>query len=121
MALIEEVGFDHSFSFVFSPRPGTPAASLADDTPAEVKLERLQRLQARVEAQGAAISVARVGTLQRVLVEGAARRGGGELMGRTECNRVVNFAGDAALIGTMADVRITEVRGHSLSAMHVPA
>ena len=114
MALIEEVGFDHSFSFVFSPRPGTPAAALADETPAEVKLERLQRLQARIEAQGAAIGASRLGTVQRVLVEGPSRRGGTELMGRTECNRVVHFAGGAALVGTMADLRIDAVLGHSL-------
>ena len=114
MALIEDVGFDHSFSFVFSPRPGTPAASLVDETPAEVKLERLQRLQARIEAQGNAISAARVGTVQRVLVEGTSRKSAEELSGRTGCNRVVNFAGPADAIGRLLDVEITEVRGHSL-------
>jgi tRNA-2-methylthio-N6-dimethylallyladenosine synthase len=121
MALIEDVGFDHSFSFVFSPRPGTPAAALADDTPPDVKLERLQRLQARIEAQGAAIGASRLGTVQRVLVEGASRRGGAELMGRTECNRVVHFAGGPELVGTMADLRITEVLGHSLRGTPVSA
>ena len=114
MTLVEEVGFDYSFSFVFSPRPGTPAASLFDATSAKEKLERLQRLQARIEAQGDAISRARVGTRQRVLVEGASRKDGAELMGRTECNRVVNFAAEAALIGRFVDLSITEVRGHSL-------
>ena len=114
MALVEEVAFDYSFSFVFSPRPGTPAASLCDTTSAQEKLERLQRLQARIEAQGDAISRSRVGSRQRVLVEGASRKDGAELMGRTECNRVVNFAADAALIGSFVDLSITEVRGHSL-------
>jgi tRNA-2-methylthio-N6-dimethylallyladenosine synthase len=114
MALIEDVGFDHSFSFVFSPRPGTPAAALADETPAAVKLARLQRLQAHVEAQGQAIGASRVGTLQRVLVEGRSKKDANELMGRTECNRVVNFAGPRRLVGTMAEVTITEMRGHSL-------
>ncbi len=121
MALIEDVGFDHSYSFVFSPRPGTPAAGLADDTPAETKLERLQRLQALIEAQGRSISESRLDTVQRVLVEGPARRGAAELTGRTECNRVVNFAGPGDLVGTMASIRITEVRGHSLRGVHVPA
>ena len=114
MALIDEVGFDHSFSFVYSARPGTPAASLADDTPAEVKLQRLQRLQERIETQGNAISAARVGTVQTILVEGASRKDAGELMGRTECNRVVNLAAPAGRVGHLVDVEVTEVRGHSL-------
>jgi tRNA-2-methylthio-N6-dimethylallyladenosine synthase len=114
MALIEDVGFDYSFSFVFSPRPGTPAASLADDTTAETKLARLRRLQALIEVQGDAISAARVGTTRRILVEGASRKDAGEWMGRTECNRVVNFADAGDLAGRLVDVRITEVRGHSL-------
>jgi tRNA-2-methylthio-N6-dimethylallyladenosine synthase len=114
MRLVEEVGFDHSFSFVFSPRPGTPAASLADETSAAEKLERLQRLQTKIEAQGDAISQSRLRTTQRVLVEGASRRDAGELAGRTACNRVVNFAGATSLVGTLANVRIDEVRGHSL-------
>ena len=121
MALIDEVGFDHSFSFVFSPRPGTPAAALADPTPAAVKLERLQRLQARVEAQGQAIGASRIGTRQRVLVEGRSKKDAAELMGRTECNRVVNFAGPRRLVGTMADVIVTEMRGHSLRGTVVGA
>jgi len=114
MALVEEVGFDHSFSFLYSPRPGTPAAQLADETGADEKLERLQRLQARIEAQGNAISASRLGTTQRILVEGRSRKDDGERMGRTECNRVVNFAAPGDPIGTLIDVRITEVRGHSL-------
>jgi len=114
MALVEDVGFDYSFSFLFSPRPGTPAAALADDTPAEARLARLQRLQALLETQGDAISRARVGTLQRVLFEGASKRGDSELMGRTECNRVVNLAAPERLVGQLADVRISAVRGHSL-------
>ena len=114
MDLVAEIGFDHSFSFVFSPRPGTPAASLADDTPGHVKLARLQLLQERIEAQGRAISDARVGTVQRLLLEGAARKHAGELMGRTECNRVVNLEAPFASIGRFVDARITEVRGHSL-------
>ncbi|WP_288254850.1 tRNA (N6-isopentenyl adenosine(37)-C2)-methylthiotransferase MiaB [uncultured Hydrogenophaga sp.] len=121
MKLIEDVGFDSSFSFIFSPRPGTPAANLADDTPHEVKLKRLQHLQATIEANVRRISASREGTVQRILVEGAARRpgptGAPELMGRTECNRIVNFDGGpqgARLIGQMLDVRITQALPHSL-------
>jgi len=121
MALVEDVGFDHSFSFLYSPRPGTPAAQLADETGAEEKLQRLQRLQARIEAQGNAISAARLGTVRRILVEGRSRKDGGELMGRTECNRVVNFAAPDEAIGRLIDVRITEVRGHSLRGEPVAA
>jgi tRNA-2-methylthio-N6-dimethylallyladenosine synthase len=114
MQLIDEVGFDHSFSFVFSPRPGTPAAGLADATSPAVKLQRLQRLQAAIEANGNRIGAARVGTVQKILVEGPSRKDADELMGRTECNRVVNFAGPARLVGELIDVAIVEVRGHSL-------
>ena len=121
MALVEDVGFDHSFSFVFSPRPGTPAAQLADETSAEEKLARLQRLQARIEAQGAEISRSRLGTVQKILVEGTSRKHDGELMGRTECNRVVNVAAPETGIGQLIDVRITEVRGHSLRGEPVAA
>jgi tRNA-2-methylthio-N6-dimethylallyladenosine synthase len=121
MALVEDIDFDHSFSFLFSPRPGTPAASLADETSAARKLERLQRLQARLEAQGVAISRSRIGTTQRVLVEGASRKDPGELMGRTACNRVVNFAAPGEVVGRMIDVRISEVRGHSLRGEIVTA
>ena len=114
MRLIEDIGFDNSFSFIFSPRPGTPAAALHDDTPHAVKLERLQRLQAAVDANVRSISASRQGTLQRVLVEGAARKNAAELFGRTECNRAVVFAGPARLIGQMVDVRITEAPQRAL-------
>jgi tRNA-2-methylthio-N6-dimethylallyladenosine synthase len=114
MKLIEDVGFDSSFSFVFSARPGTPAAALADDTPQAVKLERLRVLQARIEAQAQAISASRVGSVQRVLVEGRSRKDASELMGRTECNRVVNFPGPARLVGRMVDLMITDALPHSL-------
>ena len=114
LELVESVGFDHSFSFVYSPRPGTPAASLADDTPAAVKLERLQRLQALLERQGQAIGASRVGTLQRVLVEGPSRLDPSERSGRTECNRVVNFPAGGVRVGELVDVRVSELRGHSL-------
>ena len=121
MKLIEDVGFDSSFSFIFSPRPGTPAANLADDTPHEVKLKRLQHLQATIEANVRRISASREGTVQRILVEGPSRRpgpgGAAELMGRTECNRIVNFDGGpngTRLIGQMLDVRITQALPHSL-------
>ncbi|MEI2746490.1 MAG: tRNA (N6-isopentenyl adenosine(37)-C2)-methylthiotransferase MiaB [Ottowia sp.] len=117
MKLIEDVGYDASFSFIFSPRPGTPAANLHDDTPHEVKLQRLQHLQAVVEQHVRAISASRVGTRQRILVEGPSRRNPHELMGRTECNRIVNFdAGPrgARLVGQMIEVDITEALPHSL-------
>ena len=116
MKLIDDVGFDASFSFIFSARPGTPAAALADDTPAAVKLQRLQALQARLEDNVRAISARRVGTVQRLLVEGPSRKNAAELMGRTECNRIVNFAGPARLVGQMVDVTITEALPHSLRA-----
>ncbi len=114
LKLVEDVGFDASFSFVFSPRPGTPAANLPDDTPQAVKLDRLQRLQARINAQAAAISAAMVGTVQSVLVEGPSKKDPAELQGRTENNRIVNFAGGARLIGQIVPVRITAALPHSL-------
>jgi tRNA-2-methylthio-N6-dimethylallyladenosine synthase len=114
MKLVDDVGFDASFSFIFSPRPGTPAAALHDDTPHEVKLRRLQHLQAVLEGNVQRISAERVGTLQRILVEGPSRKDKSELMGRTECNRIVNFAGPGRLVGQMVDVRITDARPHSL-------
>jgi tRNA-2-methylthio-N6-dimethylallyladenosine synthase len=114
MKLIEEVGFDSSFSFIYSRRPGTPAAALPDDTPKAVKLARLQRLQARIDQQAQALSRGMVGTRQRVLVEGAARRNAAELSGRTANNRVVNFPGPQDLIGRFADVTITAALSHSL-------
>jgi tRNA-2-methylthio-N6-dimethylallyladenosine synthase len=116
MRLVQQVGFDASFSFVYSRRPGTPAASLADDTAQEIKLERLQRLQALLNAQAQAISSAMVGTRQRILVEGASKKDPGELSGRTENNRVVNFAGPQRLTGQLIDVTITAALPHSLRA-----
>jgi tRNA-2-methylthio-N6-dimethylallyladenosine synthase len=120
MKLIDSVGFDGSYSFVYSPRPGTPAAEYADDTPREVKLARLQRLQQRIEEQAQAASRAMVGTRQRVLVEGAARRDVHELAARTDNNRVVNFAGPARLAGSFVDVTITAALTHSLRGEIVP-
>jgi tRNA-2-methylthio-N6-dimethylallyladenosine synthase len=114
MKLIDEVGFDSSFSFVYSARPGTPAAALPDDTPLPTKHARLQRLQRRIEDQAQLISSAMVGTLQRVLVDGVARRDRDELCGRTENNRVVNFRGPRDLIGAFVDVSITAALPHSL-------
>ncbi|HYF41725.1 MAG TPA: tRNA (N6-isopentenyl adenosine(37)-C2)-methylthiotransferase MiaB [Ramlibacter sp.] len=114
MKLIEDVGFDNSFSFIFSPRPGTPAAALHDDTPHEVKLRRLQQVQAAIEDNVRRISASRVGTVQKVLVEGPSRKDPSELMGRTPCNRVVNFKAPARLVGQMVDVRISEAYPHSL-------
>ncbi|MFP5406024.1 MAG: tRNA (N6-isopentenyl adenosine(37)-C2)-methylthiotransferase MiaB [Gammaproteobacteria bacterium] len=114
MTLVEAIGFDGSFSFLYSPRPGTPAADLPDDTPHEVKLERLQRLQAALEANAARISEQMVGTRQRVLVERHARKDVADLAGRTENNRVVNFPGPSRLVGSFAEVRITAALPHSL-------
>jgi tRNA-2-methylthio-N6-dimethylallyladenosine synthase len=114
MKLIDDVGFDSSFSFVFSARPGTPAAALPDDTPQATKLARLQTLQGRIEDQARAIGQSRVGTVQRVLVEGPSRKDAAELMGRTECNRIVNFKGTPRLVGHMVDVRISAALPHSL-------
>lgn len=114
MDLIEDVGFDASFSFVYSPRPGTPAARLPDDTPYSVKLARLQRLQKRIDENASGISRGMLGKIERVLVLGPARRGEGELMARTDNNRIVNFPGPASLINQMANVRITEVFPHTL-------
>ena len=116
MKLVHDVGYDASFSFIFSPRPGTPAAALHDDTPHEVKLKRLQHLQAVLEDNQRRIGASRVGTVQRILVEGPSRKDKSELMGRTECNRIVNFAGPQRLVGQMVDVTITEALPHSLRA-----
>jgi tRNA-2-methylthio-N6-dimethylallyladenosine synthase len=126
LRLVGEVGFDASYSFVYSRRPGTPAAELSDDTPHEAKLARLQRLQAKLEAQAGAISAGMIGTVQSVLIEGPSRKSATELCGRTGNNRVVNFAPPAgyALHGAarraagvkdaFADVRITQALPHSL-------
>ncbi|MRD48296.1 tRNA (N6-isopentenyl adenosine(37)-C2)-methylthiotransferase MiaB [Caenimonas koreensis] len=114
MKLIDDIGFDNSFSFIFSPRPGTPAAALHDDTPHEVKLKRLQQVQQTIDANMKRISEQRVGTVQRILVEGPSRKDASELAGRTECNRMVNFKGDARLVGQLVDVRVTSAATHSL-------
>ncbi len=114
MTLIEEIGFDNSFSFVYSSRPGTPAAELSDDTPHELKIERLMRLQARIEEQAQAISQSMVGSVQRVLVESLSRKDANELAGRTDNNRIVNFVGQPRLIHQFVDVRITASLPHSL-------
>ncbi|MBK6789579.1 MAG: tRNA (N6-isopentenyl adenosine(37)-C2)-methylthiotransferase MiaB [Rubrivivax sp.] len=122
MELVEDVGFDSSFSFVFSKRPGTPAAALQDDTPQAMKLKRLQQLQAAIEVNVRRISASRVGTVQRILVEGPSRKDAQELMGRTECNRIVNFSGGPLadrLLGQMLDVEITAALPHSLRGVPV--
>jgi len=114
LRLVDDVGFDHSFSFVYSPRPGTPAANLPDPSPHEIKLARLQRLQDKLQAQGQVISEKMVGTRQRVLVEGNSKKDAAELSGRTENNRVVNFRGGRRLIGRFAEVAIIAALPHSL-------
>ncbi len=114
MKLVEDIQFDISFSFLYSRRPGTPAASLTDDTPYDVKLKRLQRLQRVLEAQGTAISKAMLGSTQRVLVEGVSRKDDHELMGRTDNNRVINFRGPKRLIGTFVEMKITEAMHYTL-------
>jgi tRNA-2-methylthio-N6-dimethylallyladenosine synthase len=121
LKLIDEVGFDSSFSFIYSRRPGTPAADFPDDTPHTVKLERLQRLQARIEGHAQAISRRMVTTRQRVLVDGAAKKDANELCGRTENNRVVNFSGPQRLNGEFVDVTITAALPHSLRGEVVTA
>ncbi len=122
MKLIDDIGFDNSFSFIFSPRPGTPAAALHDDTPHAVKLLRLQQVQRTIDGNMKRISESLQGSIQRVLVEGPSKRDADELMGRTECNRAVNFAAPKhqpnqafrRLIGQLVDVNVTEARTYSL-------
>ena len=114
MKLIDDVGFDASFSFLFSPRPGTPAAEMADATPRELLVARLTRLQQRIEELAQAVSRGMVGTIQRVLVEGPSKKDAHELAGRTDNNRVVNFQGNPRLIHRFIDVRITSAMPHSL-------
>jgi len=116
MKLIDEVGFDASFSFIFSARPGTPAADMPDDTPAESKTARLMRLQKRIEELAFEVSRRMVGSTQRVLVEGHAKKDANELSARTDNNRVVNFPGPARLIGHFVEVKITAALPHSLRA-----
>ena len=114
MALIDEIGFDTSFSFMYSKRPGTPAADLTDEVPDMLKLKRLHRLQTKINEQASAIAHAMVGQPQRVLVEGPSRRDPTEMMGRTENNRIVNFKGSPRLIGQLVDITINEVNTNSL-------
>ena len=116
MKLVHDVGFDQSFSFIFSPRPGTPAAALEDSTPYEVKVKRLQELQAAIEANTLRISESMVGRTERILVTGHAKKDPTELMGRTECNRIVNFKGQPRLMNQLVDVNITQAFAHSLRA-----
>jgi tRNA-2-methylthio-N6-dimethylallyladenosine synthase len=121
MSLVKDIGFDDSYSFLYSPRPGTPAAELADDTPHEVKLSRLRRLQALIEAQAASISESMVGSVQPVLVEGPSRKDPGEMAGRSANNRTVNFRGSPSLAGGFANVRITRALSHTLRGELVDA
>ncbi len=114
MRLVEEMNFDGSFSFIYSPRPGTPAADLIDDTPHEVKLDRLQRLQQELEERAQVISQSMVGTTQRILVEGVSKKNTDELCGRTDNNRMVNFPGHREKIGQSINVKITGALSHSL-------
>ena len=114
MKLIDDVGFDASFSFLYSSRPGTPAAELTDDTPHELKIERLMRLQKRIEDLAQGVSAAMVGSVQRVLVEGLSRKDENELAGRTDNNRIVNFVGNERLVHRFVDVKITGALPHSL-------
>ncbi len=120
MKLIEDLNFDESYSFVYSPRPGTPAADLPDDTPAEVKLERLQRLQAQINQQARKISQQMVGSIQRVLLEGVSKKNADEFFGRTDNNRVVNLACTPDLVGSFINVHITEARSHTLRGEILP-
>ncbi len=120
MKLIRDLNFDQSFSFIYSARPGTPAASLPDNVPMEAKKARLQRLQAQLNKQAQAISEAMVGRTERVLVEGPSRKDPNELAGRTENNRVVNFQGPAELVGRFAEVEITAALSNSLRG-RIPA
>ncbi len=114
MKLIDDVGFDDSYSFLYSRRPGTPAADLTDDTPQQTKIERLRRLQAAIQASADAISQSMLGTRQRVLVHGLSKKHPGDVAGRTDNNRVVNFPGTPDLIGRFIDISVTQVLTHTL-------
>ncbi|MFA6061008.1 MAG: tRNA (N6-isopentenyl adenosine(37)-C2)-methylthiotransferase MiaB [Gallionella sp.] len=114
LKLIDDIGFDNSFSYLFSPRPGTPAAEMRDDTPHEIKAARLKRLQDRISEQESGVAAAMLGTVQRVLVEGVSKKDVLELAGRTDNNRVVNFRGSPGMIGRFVDVNVTEVVRHTL-------
>ena len=119
--LVEEIGFDQGFSFLYSSRPGTPAADLINSTPLQERKARLTRLQEQLEAQGRAIAKTRLGTIQDVLVEGPSRRDPEELAGRASDNRVINFKGPASLIGTFQSIRVTRLHAHSLRGDWVPS
>ena len=121
LRLIEEVGFDASFSFIYSPRPGTPAASMVDETPLEVKKRRLREVQERIDRQARAISESMIGSVQPLLVTREAKFGRGLLSGRTENNRVVHFAGSAHMIGRFVEVVIDEALPHSLNGSLISA
>src|SRR5271169_176469 len=114
MKLIDDVGFDASFSFIYSPRPGTPAAELPDEVPQEVKAERLKRLQGKIAQREQTIAEAMVGTTQRVLVESLSKKNAQELAARTENNRIVNFAGSPGMLGCYVEVKIAAVIVHTL-------
>lgn len=114
MDLVHEIGFDTSFSFIYSPRPGTPAANLPDPTPMDVKKQRLSILQERLGMQAMRYSQALIGSTQRLLITGASKKSSTQLAGRTECNRVVNFSGPTELIGQFRDVLITDAQPNSL-------
>jgi tRNA-2-methylthio-N6-dimethylallyladenosine synthase len=114
MRLIDDIGFDQSFSFIYSARPGTPAAALPDATPLAVKKQRLARLQQAITDNATAISRSMIGSVQHILVEGVSRKSQAQMTGRTENNRMVNFDGDAALTGDFVDVRITAALTNSL-------
>jgi tRNA-2-methylthio-N6-dimethylallyladenosine synthase len=114
LKLVEVIGFDDSYSFMYSPRPGTPAAGFADQIPLEIKQERLARLQVAIDASAKAISASMVGKVERLLIEGTSRKNPGELAGRTSNNRVVNLPGSSRLIGMLVDAQITAALAHTL-------
>jgi tRNA-2-methylthio-N6-dimethylallyladenosine synthase len=120
MALINEIEFDHSFSFIYSARPGTPAAAFIDSVPEDEKKRRLNIMQSRLRELEDQHAQAMVGTTQRILVEREALRGEGDMAGRTENNRVVNFVGSADLIGQFVDVQIVEAFSNSLRGELLP-
>tara|TARA_B100000945_G_C20173017_1_gene498675 strand:+ start:186 stop:620 length:435 start_codon:yes stop_codon:yes gene_type:complete len=121
MSLIEEVKFDQSFSFSYSSRPGTPAADLDDQVEDKVKQERLALLQSKITNFANHYSIAMVGNIEKILVTGESKKSSELLAGRTENNRVVNFAGEKALIGSMVNVRIEEVFPNSLGGSYLPS
>jgi tRNA-2-methylthio-N6-dimethylallyladenosine synthase len=114
LKLIEDIGFDNSFSYLYSPRPGTPAAEMHDDTPLEVKSARLKRLQDKLSSLEDGVGQAMLGSVQRVLVEGISKKDLLEMAGRTDNNRVINFRGSPGMIGRFVDVKVTEVVRHTL-------